>query len=712
MTSLTIEEFENLQTKVESQPQGLSIDEFENLDRQVTQQKEQGFLSRAGSAIKNVVMGQNEFDLPEIQSLKAEQAGGQNVINKIASGFVLEPSQEGRVSIIKQAIPNAKFKRDKFDNIIADIGGKEFALNRSGLSPRDFLDIGSEIAKFFPASRLASTVTKGASLGIKALAQGSAAVATELATKPLAQEFGSNEPVNIGRALITGGFATAGELALPAIAKLGRAAKKIIAGNKLSNKEKGELILEGINADDLTEDSIRKIFRSDDISPEQIALIAKSETLPQQVPLSTGDITRNPRLQLIESEAEKGSLGEEARELISSFRKTQQQAIDDNINLIKARFGETTVETPTEAGAIIQNKLNQLKEVKSQAVSDAYETANKLKAILPKDSFETIKNRSIKSLFKEGVDIEANPEVVRFIEQLDKEQAVINSLKTAKPKFSNIERLRKRVNAEMVRSNDPKLRSAGKTIKNEIDGTVGDYMEGGLLSGDKGAVEAIKKARSLSANFNKTFKDKDTIASLVEIKGYGDKSLKVDADDAINYIFSKNSITKKGVASDIKKLKEILPPEEFGALKQAGFLKLIGDQKSGAFSGAKFSKNLVKTLKESPETINNLYTKEEINLIKRFADVANKATTKEFGGINVSTTGATNQLLNSIDNLFGSAGRLATGLIRKGGSKARNIVAESEIRQAVQGTIPSKPVKSGVGALTGITINSQYQDNN
>ena len=706
MTSLTIEEFENLQAKVKPQTQGLSIEEFEGLG-QPEQQQNQGFLKNAFGAVKKAVAGQNEFDLPEIQSLKSEDVGGQNVINKIAFGFVLEPSQEGRVSIIKQAIPYAQFKRDKFDNIIANVGGKDFALNRSGLSPRDFLDIGSEIARFLPASRAASVLTKGASLATKAIGQGSAAVGTELLTKPIAQNLGSNEPVDLGNALIVGGFATAGELALPAIAKLGKAAKKIIAGNKLSNKEKGDLILEGINADDLTEDTIKKIVSETGASPEQRAVIAKTQTLPQEIPLSTGDITRNPRMQLIESEAEKGAFGEDARQLISGFRKKQQEAIGNNIELIKSKFGQKTVETPAEAGAIIQNKLNELKQVKGQAVSDAYNSASNLKAILPKDSFKTIKENSIRSLFKNGVDIEANPEVVRYLNQLDKEQSVIDSLKTAKPKFSNIERLRKRVNAEIIGSNDMRIRRAGKIIKNEIDGTIDDYIEGGLLAGNPKAVDEIKRARALSANFKKTFEDKDKIASLVEIKGFGDRSLKVDADDAINYIFSKNNITKKGVASDIKKLKQILPNEEFGALKQAGFLRLIGDQQGSSFSGAKFSKNLSKAIKDSPEAMSNLYTQEELQLIKNFAQIANKATTKEFGGINTSTTGSANQLLNSIDNIFGSAGRLATGLVRKGGAKAKNITVESELKQAIQGSIPKKPPQSGTGGVIGSITGSQ-----
>ena len=708
---VSIEEFEqNIQPAQEQQPTRLSLEEFEATG-QATPQEQKGFISRALGGIKKAVVGESEFDLPEIATATGEEVGGQDVAAKIASGFIFEPSQEGRVSIIRQAVPNAKFKRDKFGNIIVDIGGKEFELNRSGLSAQDFLDIGSEIARFAGLAKVAGAATKGSSLAAKALAQGAAAVTTELATKPIAKALGSDEPVDIGNALVIGGFATAGELALPAITKLGKAAAKIFKGNKLSNKEKGELILAGINPDDLTEANIRRILKAEGANTAEKAAIIEAGSLPKAVPQTTGDITRNPRLQLLETEAQKGGFGEEARQAITGFRRTQQEALEDNIDLIKLKFGGRLAESPVEAGRIIQDKLSQIKSIKGKAVSEAYDAANKTRATIPNNAFDTIRKAVIRDLNKEGVDIEANNEIVRFIQQLNKDQAKVNSIKGAKPKFSNIERLRKRVNAEMVGALDPKIRSAGGIIKRSIDSTIDDFVEGGLLSGDQGAVEQIRMARRISHDFNKIFKGKDTVQSLVEVKGFGDASLKVDADDAINYIFGKNNLTKKGISSDINKLKSILPQEEIGTLKQAGFLRILGDQKAGSFSGVKFSNNLNKALKESPEAMKALYTKEELEVMRRFASVAKRVTTKELGGVNTSSTGAANQVLNSVDNVFGSAGRLATGLIRKGGSKASDIVAESQLRQSLQGTIPKKTSESIAPGLSGAVLGSQKINN-
>ena len=105
-----------------------------------------------------------------------------------------------------------------------------------------------------------------------------------------------------------------------------------------------------------------------------------------------------------------------------------------------------------------------------------------------------------------------------------------------------------------------------------------------------------------------------------------------------------------------------------------------------------------------------LYSPEEIQLVRRFGNVANRVTTKELGGVNASSTGAANQILNGVDNVFGPAGRLMTGLLRRGGAKARDITAETELKQSLRGVIPRKPTNIGTGGLIGATTASQQNN--
>ncbi len=126
---------------------------------------------------------------------------------KMTAGLLTTMTPEGNMKVIKEAIPEARFFKDKKNNVIVDIAGERSVLNQPGMSGQDAVKAIFNIIAFQPASKASALVNSvKAKFGIGVLAS----AATEQAVQETSKLTGSEEersPFKTGFAGLIGGLA-------------------------------------------------------------------------------------------------------------------------------------------------------------------------------------------------------------------------------------------------------------------------------------------------------------------------------------------------------------------------------------------------------------------------------------------------------------------------------------------------------------------------
>jgi len=170
-----------------------------------------------------------EFDMPfEFSKRQA----------KTALGLLTTMSPQGQLNVIKEHYPKIKFIEDNKGSIIIDAreeGGKIGVMNMPGVSMRDIMQVGFQVASYMPAvgaagmaARGAGAVGAGAGVQLAARAGIGAAAAAETAIGlgEVSEEMGG-EAATPGEVGLAGAFGAAGELIMPVVnyAKTAKAAR-------------------------------------------------------------------------------------------------------------------------------------------------------------------------------------------------------------------------------------------------------------------------------------------------------------------------------------------------------------------------------------------------------------------------------------------------------------------------------------------------------
>lgn len=622
----------------------------------------------------------------------------------IAGQFILEPTAEGRARIINKFIPEADFGVDADNNPFFTVNNKKIFLNKKGFSQQDILDIGSAIAAFSPAAKGVQAVTKGAPLLSRAIGQGGGAIATSIGTQKISQELDNVNNIDLGRALVEGGFAGVGEIAFPI---LGAAAKKVFKGQKLTSGELQSLQQAGVNVEDLTPDNILTITQgSDRIFGDAAQRLRKAEgdLLPIPVPQTTGDISQVGAQRILESRAATGQLGQKSREIMQDFLNSQNQATQMNIELMRRKLGLGADMTVGESGAIIQRKLNNLKNIKGNAVQSAYKQAFDNNIIIPNDTAKILNDRftsRLDRLFIDEQSISGLPPVKRLIDK-------IQPVGTGKLSGLNqIEAVRQSVNKNIIGTagDNATQREAGRALIKEIDSTLDDFIDGGLLGGGDDIVNQFKEARKQYKNFKRVFDDNDIVQLLTSRQTGRDSRLIVDSDDAINAIFNKSSITKKGAAGAVIKLKRVLPKREFALLKQSGLDRIIGrKQVSGDVSAVTLRNNFEGALRENPRLMRALYTKKELQDMSNITSILKRIEDKGISGNTPSERRMLGNLMQSGRRIFANA--LLADLV----DKTTSVITNVRLRDAVKGSFRGADVTPAAVPAASVAIGRGSQD--
>lgn len=696
-----------------------------------------------------------EFDFPEITQVQIPGLEPGQIL-RLASGLLFALDEAQQEDIIRNNLPGSEINRDKFGNLFVKIPGVDTPVyvNRPGPSPQDFTQLGAMAA---PAVRVgqAGAAAGGALLNrligpsaARVTGTAGAEAALSAGTDVALGAAGSEQPINVGRALTAGTFAAGAEALLPPLIRMLSGARR--RGVQVFNTEGGQISLTnearaviedaGLDPNTLSQDMIRRLNTEVQGAavPAQAQRVAEAASLPSPVPLTRGNITRQPNDQMFEDLAAKGSFGRTVQSVIQGTRDAQQAAVRGSAEQIQAGLsgGTAQVLQRGQGGAITSDAINRIRDNANNVVEAAYTHArNTGQAGLPGSSVPSLAfnlERAAADRLPNAPQARAIVDELRALgQQVGPDGAVLVG-----PLFD----WRRRVTtlaSDMAKTN-PTEAGALREIRRAFDAQVTDLVEQGILLGDDAAVDLWLTAIARRREFGQTFQaiNRDSPNYLVDLLteeipgGEAGRVLRVEPDQAANAIFGMTNtgfINKPQFARQIGQLESVLRrggrEDAWNALREEAFVRLVGQAEgpfigstnTRSFSGANFARAIDQAMERNRPAMMALFTPEELSLLAQLQRTSLAVTTVTSGGANFSNTAvAQSQIFRTtlgrfLGKIFGPALQSVADTVPLG-NLPKLIRAQNAASGAAQSRLGLPAgVGGGIGAVGGPPATEELQ---
>lgn len=372
--------------------------------------------------------------------------------------------------------------------------------------------------------------------------------------------------------------------------------------------------------------------------------IAEERGLPEEVPLTRGDITQAESAQAFEEAAATGVKGPQAQAIIQGRRDVQAEALQANVEAQqRALSGRERPLVQAERGRGAQAAAGELQDIAKtdrKAISDAYDIARETTASVEPKLVGDFSD-DMRAVLGENFDIELMTDLDKNLSDL-KGFGLEADGKLTSNTLNRLQALRKRISntQQKFKVSDPPQAEASRQLKNSLDDFLGELAEQGAIKGDATAQKAWSDAIGLRRDFGKRFETNKIIEDIVRPRTADEALTQEEVMDKL--LGASKMGFKKESGKVVRDLKKILGPdsEGFKALKEEAFLKLFRNQPETGFSGQKFETSWKNMKSDNPTLIRSLYSKEEIADIDRLVSVAQNVT-KRLKGIENPSRSAT-----------------------------------------------------------------------
>ena len=476
--------------------------------------------------------------------------------------------------------------------------GTVYRLNDPGLDTTDVARFASNVGAFFTPAAWAQRLNQAKNFGLAARAavQAGAAGATDAALQ-LGFDAGNVDPF---RTLSSAAGGAAGEAIGTGVGAFAQRAIRAFRDHGASRAIDPVAAQSAIqSADELA------------AGANPAALMGRDRYGFQY---TQGQRTLDPKAQiplLNREEALRQSPG--AQEMFDAAARRNQEQLVTATGDIAERLGGQASATPAElAGQAATRVREQAGTLKSQ-INDAYDTARESsRAAVGVDYVGTLPDR----LRRAVVDFDIDPAITPVANQ------TLNRIRNVAGSFGDsagsgvkgvtlkaIEAQRKIINTSIDATTSNTDRSAMLSIKREFDQWVDDAVENALISGDTGAIAALKDARRLRAEYGRRFEGgEDTdrfIASLLD----GSRT----PEELINTALGASGVSKAGGARFIERLRQAADGDEevIGALRSAHFLRMALGKDGSPQKMGDIIRNIRSTEYGNESVVDALYSPEE-----------------------------------------------------------------------------------------------------
>lgn len=700
------------------------------------------YLGQAYDATKNFFTGDDvtEFeDAPELPAFMTPRG--------ISSAKMsLARNDIGKLEILEASTgENFNSKADQFGNIYLDITPQQaekygieprrYYINKAGASGQDFEDIATtgaiEGAIMAPLMRYGG---KAAGLLGSLVGAGGGAGAGSIVQDNLAAGAGSKQGYDIQNALLSGAFGVGGDLAGRLLAPVFRRLFKsndITPDGRISEKAQDTLDRMGVDTDAVTPEWAKQFIEAQKVlDTQEGAAFADAQSLPVPVKLTRGDVSRNLQDQRVEQNARRGNLGTDASEIMNRARTEQNEQILANQQAITNQMGTGRELAPNQGvanvGNILEEQATALKAKGSVAYKVASEAGANLKSAGVKNFLNTAK-QTLKDEFPSSTRRnEVNAEIDELLNDLPQMDFITNKAGQTTDNFIEANRLEAFRQDILALQRGLPEGSPQKPVFGSLINQLDDFTEGafdaGLVTGDMTALKKFKEARGIWRELRTKYEGKDAgkIYDIIQAVRNGDANANI-----ATIIFDAQAIgMKKGALQAVKKMKEILGADSpaFKNLKEDAALRLFNSNTKGnqlgqnmetMFSGDKFATSVNAAMKDAPELMKEIFTKEELALINQFKRVALRTTNLRKEIVSPNSGDAPLQFMREfLSKSLGPAGRIAGGATTKAVSAANRANDIGDLIKGINNPLAVTPDSSRLPPISAVTAASSQRPEN
>jgi len=614
--------------------------------------------------------------------------------------------------IMVKNIPGSRPGIDPEGNPFIIIENKPYYLNKPGLSGTDVVGFIGDLAKFFPAGKLAQLgLTTGGRAAIAGTATGVIGSGSQLAS----QAMGSTQPFNVAQVGLEAAFGAGGQIVGDLIGSYIRNNRKITDElGQISSEFASALQASGININEFGRKGQQAIIDAYKQLGSRFAKEAKNVTSAANIadvnfPLTRGQATGDIA-QLAEEEAMRNAArGSLSQKILARFDEKQKiEVLKDLENKQKAfAVGQITTAPEEVGGKLYELIRNKQLEMKGQYKA-AYESVDPTALRVLTEAVDPLESRVSSVLKDRVVDPKLTPasrnaiaEIKSIIPKTGKANVTDLSLKS-------IETTRKKLN-ELYKAgaNDTDKGNVSAIIK-EFDNWLDDSISDGLIRGDIDQLSKLKEARSLFSKYKETFPTKD-VSKLADadaakvIRTIVEKDLQ--PSEVMNLLYGKSAIGEsQSAVRTVQRLKKMFGSEsnEFKQFQESAFVRLTRDSQGNMLPASK----IVKTIDElfmgkGSALTRELFDATQINTIRKMRSDLNKLVIP-IEAQNPSRSGyegarAVISVLNKL-GFTGAAGNLASGDIASAGAMgAASLVSQIKpVVAARKATTMTSPALSGL----------------
>lgn len=667
--------------KLSPDQQNATVDEIaKSMGTSAGAQNAPGLLERGYNAVKSAVTGEGRMDDPNLPEFRPHGATASEAA-KLAAGRMFG-DKEQQADIVRNALPGAEVTQDSHGNYIVDWNGQRGYINKPGIGP---LDIASAAGQ---GGLYAATLASGGELGflprmgLRALLGAGTSAATDAALIPA----GSKQGISPIKAAVTGAgvaggeaLAAGGSVAYRALSRLLGKGVPVIDGQtgQLTQQAASALHEAGVDPRDITPSLIDQLTNSatklGGVTPAAARTAVAGEF---GVPLTRGQATGDVTQTAFEEAARNNAKGSAAGDLMRGFDQRQQQAVANARQNIGEQLagGQSVANDALEAGERVREGIRSQAAAHNAAIDQAYDAARPAmeNTVVSADAFRALPGRIQNALSNSDIVVDdltpATRAALKSIQDFSqfREANLGPGDKVAGVSLRGVEQLRRRINNRFDQVANPTDRRALRIAKNELDNWIDDSVDSSLMSGDPAAIDAIKNARQLRANYQFRFgkrNPKDTAGGMI------DRIINTDATDGevANWLFGASKVGMKGESVRLaSRLKDVLGADspEWAAIRQAAWLRAV--EKPGTpvdQLGPQAVANRINDFLsgDGRNLAQVLYTPEELSQGRRFAlTLRHLIPPKEATNPSRSSYGVARLMGNWLGNMTGVTG-FATG---------------------------------------------------
>lgn len=692
-----------------------------------------GFFARAGEGIKTAIVGDAEYDVPElghsfegnraIRAAVSPHLPNEKDLSKwmvhVGNALFAAENEQAMANIVEKVVPGSKIEADANGNLYAIIGSERFALDKSGLSDRDAMDLAKVIGLAWAASRGGNL---GRALGFGGVGRvtgaGLAAGAETFAEHEISEYYGGGLGPDMWTPMIAGAFGVVGEGAATLIEKLG---PKVLKALGVARSE------------GMTPDQAREFLVSRGIDPNEVEAsvaglvgegqaiqrIMDAENLPVPIQLTRGQASGDPFLRTKEDIARNTELyGRDVNLEALELSADQQRRLLANADAMVSDV--STLGDKYERGVAVAKDVRAQRDASWLKVKDNYKRAKDAGdlAIRPAPVevwAADLRRKMMRERIPDGM-----PITIAALNKLDE----ILAEGGGSVSLHRLEEWRSAVSGEIMNAKGSDKFGLPHLIRSYDTHVARVFAKSALPGGDPNIVGLWRNAVRSRAAHGRKFERQNVLHMLT--KKSPDGEYKLDGSQITDYLIGARFGGRGEALKNVSLLKRTLghDSESWAAIRSDALVKLLDFEPGLAEVGRNVSSAFVSNLKRAqerhPELLRALFTQDEIAKFRRFAgtlEAINKRIVTP-GAQNTSGTGYTKltgeaeyveRLNRAIGNLARSMGPhgmvIANGLARvlSGGANAAEAAA---MRRSLRGQRPTPEafqLPTGLGATVGAT---------